>query len=114
MCIIGILLLLFIALFHASGFNYISGLVESSKVSDLIKSIFHVLFILPTIQLIGLATFGIMALYLKEEANKILIPLAVLVLVDALLAFYLNALIPGLVLAVPAILFGIAAYQNRG
>lgn len=101
-----------IALFHGSGINYVSELVENSDADDLIKSIFPVLFILPTLQLLGLAIFGWVATTLKHQANKILIPLSLLVLADALLAFYLNATVPGIILLIPAALFMLSAYTN--
>lgn len=113
LCIIGSSLLLIIAIFHGSGFNYVNDLVLSSDVSELIKRIFPVLFILPSIQLLGLATFGFMATSMKNQANKILIPLAILVLVNAALSFYLDALIPGFILVLPSFLFAIVAYRNK-
>ena len=113
LCIIASSLLLFIAAFHGSGIYYINNLVQASDTPDLIKSIFPVLFILPTIQLIGLATFGFIAATMKDQANKILIPLSIFVFLDAVFAFYLGAILPGLVLSIPAFLFLFIAYHNR-
>ncbi len=114
LCVVGAVLLLIIAGFHGSGFSYVNDLVLSSDVSDLIKKIFPVLFILPTIQLIGLAAFGLMAPYMKEQSGKVLIALAILILVDAMLAFYLGANIPGVILVLPAVLFLFVVYRiNR-
>ena len=113
LCITGSILLLVMAIFHGSGINYVNSLVQESDVSDLIKRIFHVLFILPTIQLIGFAIFGIVASFMKHQANRILVPLASLVLIDAFLGFYLGAVVPGIILMIPSVIFGVVAYVRR-
>ncbi|HAA10523.1 MAG TPA: hypothetical protein DCE41_02040 [Cytophagales bacterium] len=112
MCLIASSLLLVMAVFHGSGINYVTDLIKESNADDLIKNIFPVLFIIPTVQLAGFAILGVIASTLKHQANKILIPLSVLVFADALLAFYLGATLPGVVLLVPAILFLLAALSN--
>jgi len=112
LCVVGSVLLLIIAVFHGSGLNYVSGLVQESDVSDLIKKIFPVLFILPTLQLIGFAILGWIASSMKQQANKVLIPIALFVLIDAFLGFYLGAIIPGLILMIPALLFGVVAWKK--
>ena len=112
LCITSSILLLAMAIFHGSGFNFINELIQSSNSSELIKRIFPVLFILPSIQLFGLGAFGVITLFLEQQANKILIPLSILVFIDALFAFYLNAWVPGVILMIPAILFLIVSYLN--
>lgn len=113
LCFIGSGLLLAIAALHSSGTNYINGIAQKSDLPAFIKTVFPVLFILPTIQLVGLAAFGVIASTMKNQANKVLIPLAILVFVNALLAFYLNALLPGFILAIPATIFALVAYRTR-
>ena len=114
LCLIGSSLLIIMALFHGSGFHYIDNLVQTSNSSELIKNIFPVLFILPTIQLIGLAVFGLVAAFTKSQANHILIPLSVLILIDAILAFYLHAVLPGGMLVSASLIFILVVFRNRG
>ena len=113
LCMIGSGLLLAKAIFHGSGINYINNMVNASDLPGFIKGVFPVLFILPTIQLVGFAVFGLIASYMKTQANKILIPLSVLILIDAILAFYLKAIIPGVILLVPFLFFMLVAYSNN-
>ena len=113
LCITGSGLLLIMGIFHGSGINYLNNMVQTSNSPELIKNIFPVLFIFPTIQLVGLAIFGVIASNMKRQANKILIPLSIFVLIDAILAFYLSATIPGLVLLVPFFIFILVAYWNK-
>ncbi|MEL7004982.1 MAG: hypothetical protein AAFN93_19915 [Bacteroidota bacterium] len=113
LCIIASILLLIMALFHGSGINYVNDIVKASNVEGFIKDIFPVLFILPTIQLIGLAVFGFIAISMKQLAYKILIPVSTFAFIDALFAFYLNAIIPGLILILPTVLYMLAAYWYK-
>jgi len=112
LCVLGSILLTIIGIFHASGISYVNSLVQNSDVTNLVKSIFPILFILPTIQLFGFAIFGLIASYMGQHANKVLIPLSILILIDAMLAFYLNAIIPGLILALPSAIFFFVALRK--
>lgn len=111
MCLLGSSLLLAIALLHGSGMGFVNGLVAESNVSELIKQIFPVLFLLPSIQLLGLAGLGVVALRVGERARLLLMTLALLVLIDALLAVYLQAWIPAVVLCLPMVLYGVSAFR---
>ncbi|MEL6252374.1 MAG: hypothetical protein AAFR87_10230 [Bacteroidota bacterium] len=110
-CYIASSLLIIMGIFHGSGINYLTEIVQDSNVSDLVKDIFPVLFIIPSIQLIGLAVLGIMVASMGKYAYRILLLLTILVLIDAILAFYLNALIPGLILSIPAFMFLFASVR---
>jgi len=108
LCVVASGLLIVMGIFHGSGINYVNGLVQESDVPQLVKQVFPVLFILPSIQLIGLGVFGLLAY--KQPINPgVLLTLSVLVMVDAILAFWLNALFPGIVLLLPSLLYLIAA-----
>jgi hypothetical protein len=105
-------LLIVMGIFHGSGINYVNGLVQESDVSQLVKRVFPVLFILPSFQLIGLGIIGLLAS--KHPVRpSILLTLSLLVMVDAVLAFWLNALLPGIVLFIPCLLYGAAAWNAR-
>ncbi|MEM6830533.1 MAG: hypothetical protein AAF551_08440 [Bacteroidota bacterium] len=111
-CTIASILLLIIGLFHGSGINFINGLVQESDVSQLVKNVFPVLFISPSIQLIGIGVIGLFAV--NENVNyKILFTLSVLVLMDVIFAFWLDALIPGIVLLIPSAIYLVAAWSSK-
>lgn len=111
LCTAASILLLIIGLFHGSGIIYISGMVQKSDVSNLVKNVFPVLFISPSVQLLGL---GVIALFtVNKHANyKILFTLSILVLINSIFAFWLNAVIPGLILLTPSLIYFIAAWSS--
>lgn len=112
LCISGSLLLLLMGLFHGSGFFYVSEAIEESNAEEFLKEIVPSLFVHPSIHLIGLATFGILAVFLKQDLRKLTWLLAVLIVLDALLAFYLGGMIPGLVLLAAAVCFMLAGLKK--
>lgn len=112
LCTAASILLLIIGIFHGSGINYINGLVQNSDVSQLVKNVFPILFILPSFQLIGLGTIGLFAI--KKPINcNILLTLSVLVMIDSIFAFWLNAIIPGFILLAPSLIYLVAAWSSK-
>lgn len=109
LCIIGSVLLLVMAAFHGSGYAFVTEAILESNAEDFLKQIVPALFVHPSIHLVGLAAFGILALFLKQ-ANKVLILLAILVIADAALAFYLGGVLPGVMLLATASSFAVAGY----
>lgn len=103
--IIGILLLTALGIFHGSGIIYVTEIIAQSNTEDFIKEIFPVLFAHPSFHLLGLAALGVLTLSMKHEARKIKLFISAFVMVDSLFAFYLGALIPGIVLLLTASLF---------
>lgn len=99
------------AMFHGSGYFYITDLINESNANGFLKEIVPVLFAHPSIHLIGLAALGFISLYLKYETKKILFLLTILVLADTILAFIVGGLIPGFILAIPAACFSIAQFN---
>ena len=93
------------ALIHGSGTVYVSEIVEQSDIESFIKEIFPVLFVHPSIHLTGLAALALLSLFMKNEAEKILFYIAVFVIMDAVLAFYLGAIIPGIIAVVSSLMF---------
>ena len=104
-------LLFTIGLFHGSGLQYVNGLVAASDATQLIKDIFPVLFIAPSLQLIGLALIGVLAVR-KPINSTILGVVSILVLINAAFAFWLNAIIPGVVLFLPGIILMFCAWSS--
>ena len=109
--VIGCVLLPVIGVFHGSGINYVNGIVQESDVSQLIKSIFPVLFLFPTFQLIGMGAIGFLAVK-KKTNHGILLTLSILILIYSILAFILNAVIPGLILLVPSAVFLMVTWET--
>lgn len=108
LCITGSLILLVMAFFHGSGYSYISKIIMQSNAEEFLKEIIPILFAHPSIHLIGLAAFGILALFLKKESRKVLFLLTLLIIIDGLLAFYLGVIVAGILLIVAALCFSIA------
>ncbi|MGD1946342.1 MAG: hypothetical protein ACFB0A_08800 [Croceivirga sp.] len=103
--IIGVILLIIMSIFHGSGTRYVTEIIEQSNTEDFAKNIFPVLFVHPSIHLLGLAVLGVLTLFMKHETRKIKFFIAILVGIDAILAFYLKALVPGIALLLSASLF---------
>lgn len=101
------------AVFHGSGFYYVSEAITKSDAEGFLKEIVPILFAHPLIHLVGLAAFGILAFFLKHEAKKVLLLLSALIGIDAVLAFYLGGLLPGILLIVAAIFFIIAILKTN-
>lgn len=112
-CLIGSTLLLIMGAFHGSGFFYISEAIEKSNAEGFLKDIVPALFAHPSIHLISLSAFGILALLLKQDLRKLTWLLAVVILLDALLGFYLGGMIPGFLLLAAAICFVVAGLKDQ-
>lgn len=97
-CSIGSLLLLVMAVFHGSGFFYVSEAISTSNAEGFLKDIVPALFAHPSIHLIGLSAFGVLAIFLRQEVKKVTWLLALLISLDGALAFYLGGSIPGILL----------------
>ena len=108
----GSALLILMAVFHASGINYVTEIVMESNADDLIKEIFPVLFLHTSLHLFGLAMFGLATLYLKTGYKNVLMVIASLIVVSAFAAFYLNAVAPGILLLVAASCFILAVCKK--
>ncbi len=113
LCLIGSIFLLVMAIFHGSGFNYVRSTINESNAEEFLKEIVPVLFAHPSIHLIGLAAFGMLCLFLKQEAAKILMLLSFIVLTDAFLAFYLGGILPGVLLMIPTFSFAIGSFYLK-
>lgn len=110
LCVSGSVLLIIMAIFHGSGFLYISETIVQSNTEEFLKEIVPVLFAHPSIHLLGLAAFGFLALSLQKESKKVLFLLSLIVIIDGLLAFYLGGILPGVLLSIAAICFINAGY----
>jgi len=108
--LIGTMLLVVMAIFHGSGIFYVSEAIAVSNSEIFLKDIVPVLFIHSSIHLLGLASFGVLALFLQQEVKKVLIMLSILSLIDALLAFYLGAIFPGVLIMIPTFCFCLAFF----
>ncbi|WP_166204777.1 hypothetical protein [Pelagihabitans pacificus] len=113
LCLAGSFLLLLMAVFHGSGFWYVSDTIMKSNADGFLKEIVPVLFAHPSVHLAGLAAFGILALFLQTDAKRVLLLLSALVVLDALLAFYLGGTLPGMSLLLGALCFIVANYFSQ-
>jgi len=111
LCLVGSLLLLVMAMFHGSGLFYVKESIDQSNAEGFLKEIVPVLFAHPSLHLIGLSAFGFLALSLNYEIKKVLTLISALVTVDALLAFYLGGILPGILLLIAALCFILARFN---
>ncbi len=112
-CLSGNSFLIIMALFHGSGYFYVTNAITASNSEDFLKDIVPVLFAHPTIHLLGLAALGFLALSFSTDAKKLLTSLSILVFIDALLAFYLGGWIPGILLTIISICFIMASIYHK-
>ena len=110
--IIGCILLILMALFHGSGIYYVTDLIEQSNSESFVKEIFPILFAHPSIQLLGLAGLGILTFFMRHETGKVLFFIAIMVVTDSFLAFYLGATIPGILLVFSSFCFGLGGVKK--
>ncbi|MDT0606013.1 hypothetical protein [Croceitalea rosinachiae] len=110
--IIGCILLIVMALFHTSEIYYVTDLIQQSNSEPFIKEIFPVLFVHPSLQLFGLAGLGILTLFMKHEIEKILFFITILVFIDSILAFFLGAIIPGILLVLSSSAFCLSGIKG--
>ena len=108
-CAFGIVLLLVMAAFHGSGFFFVSEAITSSNAEPFLKDIVPVLFAHPSIHLLVLAGFGVLAFFLSRDARKLLVLIGIAVFADAGLGFYLGGMIPGSMLSAAALCVVFAA-----
>lgn len=111
--IIGSVLLLVMAAFHGSGFFYVREAMSQSNAEAFLKDIVPALFAHPSIHLIGLSALGFLTPYFHHQAYRAAWLLAVLILLDGALAFYLGGIIPGLLLCTAAAFFSWGGLQSR-
>lgn len=110
LCVIGSILLLVMAIFHGSGHSMVSESIEASDAPEFLKHIVPALFFHASMHLVGLAAFGILALFNGSRGLSAL--LAIVVLADAGLAFYLGGVFAAAMLIVAALFFAVAAAQR--
>lgn len=106
---LGIALLLVMAILHASGFYYVTKLFRQTNAPTFLQAVFPILFLFPSIQLLGLAAFALLSNYLGEGARQVLWVTTILVMVNAGLAFVLQAWLPGVLLLIASSCLGWAA-----
>ncbi len=111
--ILGSILLLFMAVFHGMGFSYVSEAISTSNAEKFLKQIVPTLFAHPSIHLIGLASFGVLTIFLKQDRHKVQLCIALLIIIDALLAFNLDAIIPSVLLMSAALCFFLGSWKSR-
>lgn len=111
--IIGSVLLLVMAIIHGSGFYYVSEVIGQSNTEEFLKEVVPSLFAHASIHLLGLAAFGFLTLFIQQEIKKVLWLLSFLVTVDALLAFYLGAIVPGVLLLLSATCFFMTGLKKK-
>ncbi|HET6568155.1 MAG TPA: hypothetical protein VFG50_09335 [Rhodothermales bacterium] len=99
------------AVFHGSGYSMVSDAIAGSNAPTFLKQIVPAVFVHTSIHLVGLAAFGILALFLVDGGRSLIALLAVLVAADAIFAFYLGGVVAGALLLAAVLCFVLAAAQ---
>ena len=111
--LVGSVLLLAMGGLHLSGMAFVSEMVIASDAPALIKRIFPILFAHPSLQLFALGLFGIVGAITSKLSRQTAGLIGFLVVIDALLALYLETWIPMTLLIIASGCFMIAYQQGR-
>ncbi len=98
---------------HASGYNYVRQTLLESNAPDFSKEILPPIFLYPSIVLCLLVALNITALVNNQAVSFILGASAFFFVANSLFGFILGGLIPGGVLLITSLLFGMASYLAR-
>ncbi len=113
-CTIGIAFVLAIAALHISGFDHYTSQIRESDASDFLKDMFPILYAMPSLYLLTLGAFGVLALFAPTARRPICLILAVAVVAAGALALMLGEWIPVAVMSGGALFFLVAALTVRG
>ncbi len=91
-------LLIAMGLFHGSGYSFVVDTMNQSNSESFIKDVFPVLFLHPSIHLLGMAALALFTLFMKHDQRKVLRILSLIILFSVLASFYLSAWLPGILL----------------
>ncbi len=110
LCVIGSLLLLVTAVFHATGYSEVSEAISGSDASAFLKRAVPGLWVHFSIHLIVLAAFGVVVSFSAHRARSLMALLALAVAGDAAFVFALASFFTGVALLIAtALCFGVAA-----
>ena len=117
-CALGVLFVLAIAILHATGFERFTNEMNQTDASTMMKDMFPVLYLMPSLYLAALAAFGVLAMLDRRSRRSICLILAPAVLLAGALALLLGEWLPLVVMGVGAGFFALAALmktqQNGG
>ncbi len=111
----GTLLLLLMAIFHGSGFAFVMDKMNQSNASPFLKEIMPVLFLLPSVHLVCLASLGGISIFLGDRSRPVLVLVIIFSGINMVFALYLGAYIPSilLLLAIGCFLLAIRYVKSR-
>ena len=104
-CLAGTLFVLAIAILHGSGFGSFTAEFEASNASAFLKAMFPILYIMPSLYLLVLGAFGILAAARPAMRRAICLLLAPATLAAGGLALLIGEWVPLIVMGLGAGLF---------
>ena len=110
--LLGSLMLLGMAILHASGYGYVSSTLTEAELPAFIQQVLPVLFLYPSVIIAALAVAALASLRSSAAAPFVLAAIAVLVFAHAALGFALGGALPGIVVGVAGCMFAVAAYAS--
>ncbi|MEM1338875.1 MAG: hypothetical protein AAF634_10850 [Bacteroidota bacterium] len=111
--IIGSGLLLVLALFHGSGFVFVVDKMNQSNAASFLKEIMPVLFLQPSINLLSLACFAGITIFLKERGFPVLVLVCIFSGINLVFALYLEAYVPGAIMFMALACFLLAMRYHK-
>ncbi|MEO1044604.1 MAG: hypothetical protein AAFX04_04110 [Pseudomonadota bacterium] len=104
--------MLAIAGLHISGFGDFTAEMNASNASDFLKDMFPILYAMPSLYLLVLSLFAVVALFLPAARRPLCLILAAGVFACGALALMLNEWIPMVVMGFGALLFLVSAFTG--
>ncbi|MEL6688195.1 MAG: hypothetical protein AAFP97_11330 [Pseudomonadota bacterium] len=111
--IAGVTLLLLMAGLHISGVGLVTDRMAQSDAPDFLKSIFPVLFISASLQLVALAAFGGAALKYPVARRGLSSLVALFALINAGFALFLAHWVPAGILGLATVCFSLVALKGQ-
>lgn len=111
-CALGVLFVSTIAVLHGSGFGRFSAEMNQSNASDFLKGMFQVLYILPSLFLVVLAAFGVLAIFNDKARAQICIILCPAAIAPGASALLLAEWVPLVIMTLGGALFAVAALTS--
>ena len=108
-CALGVAFLLAMAALHGSGFGHFTAQMTESDASAMLKDMFPILYLMPSLYLAVLSAFGILGVVAPRARRPICLILAVATLAAGALALLLAEWVQLLVMAFGAGLFVLSA-----
>ncbi|MEL6322834.1 MAG: hypothetical protein AAFQ84_01230 [Pseudomonadota bacterium] len=112
-CALGVVFVSAIAMLHGSGFGTFTAEMNETNASDFLKDMFQVLYAVPTVFLLTLAAFGVLATLNRRMRRPVCSILCPAVVATGALALVLGEWVPLVIMTLGGSLFAVAALTSN-